>query len=302
MSGANCAQLRAWRGGRGRCALRSSGPGWRGSSPRSSCPTRVSATSPSTRRATGSEAPGARTPIRASRATCRPISTRTRSRCGPNGVAASRPARRSRPTSNGLPSSTASSLGSASETRSPAVNSWKAAGRSPRLPVTGTRSTWSSPRPASFIIRSTPRSKASRASRARSFTAPAGTTPRARRGAPRHHRYRIHGRADHLRRRRPGRAALPLPAHRAVDHAAGESDVYDRGARRPSERSRRPERGSAADEGHVRPLRTRRGGCGLRRLEVHRAALPAEPRGERARPRPARASPAPATGRRASVS
>ena len=65
-------------------ASRSSAPGCRASSARSSCARRASTTSRSTRRPSGSAAPGGRTPTRGSPATCPRTSTATRSSPNPD--------------------------------------------------------------------------------------------------------------------------------------------------------------------------------------------------------------------------
>ena len=78
---------------------------------------------------------------RASRATCRRISTRTRSRPPPSGATASRPAPRSTRTSSASRASTTSSSTSASATRSRAARSRRPLAPRDRRRATTTRST-----------------------------------------------------------------------------------------------------------------------------------------------------------------
>ena len=173
------------------------------------------------------------------RATCRRTSTPTPSRPTRTGATGSRPAPRSRPTSSASPPSTASSSASASATRSRAASSPTGAGTSTTR--TGHHDD------VDVVIAAT--------------------------GVLHHPHYPdIEGldtfdgalfhsaRWDHdvpldgarvgvigtgstavqivVGDRRPGRAAHAVPAHRAVDHAAGEPRLLRRGAGRVPRRSR----------------------------------------------------------------
>ena len=159
---------------------------------------RLSTTSRSTRRATGSAGRGARTRIPGSRATSRRISTATRSRRTPTGATASRPAPRSARTSSASPASTASTAHRASARRSSAASFVD--GRWQLETSVGTHDEVDVVIAATGVLhhpRVSGHRRASTRSPARCSTAPAGTTTRTLDGrARRHHRDRVDRGAD----------------------------------------------------------------------------------------------------------
>ena len=197
-------------------------------------PRPVSPTSRSTRRPTGSAAPGARTRYPGlscdvpshlysySFALIARLEPPLLARPGDPGVLRTRRA-----------TSTASSSGSASATRSPAASSPTAAGSSTTAAGTSRRSRRGHRGHRRAAPPEVPRHRGPRLVRGRDVPQRAlGPRRPARRRAGRHHRHRFDRGADRLGDRRPRRAPLAVPADGAVDHAAGEPGVHRRGAGR----------------------------------------------------------------------